>query len=693
MIMDDTEVHNDNGRRFLEQYGLTDNTVSSLNLFLQGYKAGPEGAQFLAKGLVSNWSLTSLELRKQELGADGAALIGQALKQNRALRHLGLGRNKLCNEGCISIVEALHLNQTLEYLDMEWNEIRDDGAVAIGAMLKRNNSLQSLILERNKIKSPGALALADALRYNERLRNLNIGYNKVMSPGAMAFAEALRVNGTLITLNMYMNEIRSDGVVPLAAALKGNTGLQSLNLQSNRLADGVSAFGDSLKDNRTLRELNLQNTLIDMETAQVLSFGLLNNQSLMSLNISHNQLGTKGLKSVLAALKGKNALRYLDISDTGLADAVEDMCELVDLGGNLQVLQLDDNQIGKKGVVQLCMRLERNGVLHSLNLDRTQMGREGAIALSVVLHKKSYWLALSCAGNNIGNDGIKHICLSLKGLNTLRELDLSENDITNVCDDALFAVLKANPELPFIRLKGNDIARDLPSGVLTRALAEQMMGLDGTLTTAEPDVDIPADLESASFLPPVAPHEKAANRKQSFEPSENFATHKRHPSTSRETPTAVFLPKSAFLQAARPFSPATTLSSAAPSPLPRALSPSLASPQRLLRAGVSPTSFTGVLSPVKSTHTTPQLRRLETNIGGLAITEDQLRRKFNQLDVNGNGYLDRNEFKSMFSQLENYGVQYTQRNIDSLINKHAMWSDDKITFEEFCILMLGVAQR
>eukprot|EP01006_Ploeotia_vitrea_P055673 TRINITY_DN68022_c6_g1_i2.p1 TRINITY_DN68022_c6_g1~~TRINITY_DN68022_c6_g1_i2.p1 ORF type:complete len:479 (+),score=26.79 TRINITY_DN68022_c6_g1_i2:487-1923(+) len=477
--------------------------------------------------------------------------------------------------------------------------------------------------------------------------------------------------------------------------------------------------------NATIRELNLQNTLVDEACAERLGAGFRNNQSIMSLNLARNQIGNRGMKAILSGLKGKTALRYLDLSGTGLegVDAVEDICELIELGGNLQVLQLDDNNLNKKGIVMLCTRLERNVVLHSINLDRAGVTREGAIALSVALKKKSYWLSLSVAGNKIGSDGIKNICLALRDLTSLTELDFSENDITNVCEDALYRVLQANPHLPFIRLKGNDIARDLPSGVLTRALAEQLVAVSGALTgegalgesaAADTSAANQANMNStagSNFLPTLGatPHLNGA-KGAAYQPSTNFATNNRQSYTAAyeaANPASTLgqppnrnltppLPTTSGRVAATAHTPATSLANHSVT-LPRALSPtfqpSMVPYKSPVRPGLSPANYTGAMSPVKHTHTPGTLKRLECNIGKLTITEDQLRRKFNQLDRNGNGWLDKQEFINVYREFENFGVEQSDEKIKSIISKHKMFDDGKVTFDEFCIIMLGLVQR
>eukprot|EP00668_Euglena_longa_P017034 GGOE01021365.1.p1 GENE.GGOE01021365.1~~GGOE01021365.1.p1 ORF type:complete len:726 (-),score=248.26 GGOE01021365.1:465-2597(-) len=710
--MADTVDRYQNGRRYLEKYGLVDDKVTSLNLFLQGHRVGPKGIHEIATGLIDNFSLTSLELRKQEIGKEGAVSIAQALEQNRYLRYLGLGRNRIQSEGCIILMQGLCRNQALQFLDLEWNDIRDDGGIAIGEMLQTNNVLQSFILERNKIKAKGAQHIANGLKRNHKLMHLNLGYNKVTTSGAAALAGALRENEHLLSLNLYMNDIRQEGGVAIAEAVRWNPGLQSLNLQGNPLEGAAVTFGSVLKYNSTLRELNFQNIGLDTDSCIQMSEGLLNNQTLMSLTVAGNPIRNRGFKALLAALKGKTSLRFVDLSECGLEglEAAEDLCELVDLGVNLQVLQLADNKLCREGIMLLCTRMERALAMHSLNLDRTNMQREGAIALAMALQQKNYWLSLSVVGNRMGVDATKKLLGPLASLTTLTELDISDNDVTNACNDSISRVLKSNRNLNFVRVKDNPIAREVPNGIFTQDMAYHWVNLpnlpeSGALPFAD---GTPADAKPAPFLPAVSSPTSSPPARTTFKaPPGSPAVHVSNvsqdfgfgtfPSSTARIATITGFPVSS--PAASRSGPPAVAATFSPTAVGAgwavtAKSPfALSSPGPSLAPGLSPLSFTGSLAPSRTVYETSGLAHIEGNIGGLLITENQLRRKFNELDVNGNGWLDVREFKFHFQRMENFGVHWDEAEVDALLSKHSLWKDGRMSFEEFCIVMLGVARR
>jgi len=85
---------------------------------------------------------------------------------------------------------------------------------------------------------------------------------------------------------------------------------------------------------------------------------------------------------------------------------------------------------------------------------------------------------------------------------------------------------------------------------------------------------------------------------------------------------------------------------------------------------------------------------LGNNIGGLPVTEQRLREMFNTYDVDGSGFLEFAEVKDLYDKFDNFGVQYSEREIHEQIAKHTIGQNDgKVSFEEFCCIFLSIAQR
>lgn len=76
---------------------------------------------------------------------------------------------------------------------------------------------------------------------------------------------------------------------------------------------------------------------------------------------------------------------------------------------------------------------------------------------------------------------------------------------------------------------------------------------------------------------------------------------------------------------------------------------------------------------------------------GVCITDEQIKEQFEKLDVNGNGWLSRDELRKFYLSRDNYGVYESDDVIERTIEKFI--KDGRVTLPEFSVLMLKIAQR
>ena len=110
----------------------------------------------------------------------------------------------------------------------------------------------------------------------------------------------------------------------------------------------------------------------------------------------------------------------------------------------------------------------------------------------------------------------------------------------------------------------------------------------------------------------------------------------------------------------------------------------------------SPVAAQTAAPPAPQQHVTPDRRAQPTDdearspivndVSGVAISEHQLKREFAKYDKNGTGYLSRADFKKAYLSMEHYGLVPSQAQIDAMFNKYG--SDERLSFNEFCVLML-----
>ncbi|KAF4015538.1 hypothetical protein G4228_007033 [Cervus hanglu yarkandensis] len=263
-----------------------------------------KGAKALARSLLVNRSLTTLDLRSNSIGPQGAKALADALKINRTLASLSLQSNRIRDDGARSMAEALAANRILCVLQFSSNSIGDGGAKALAEALMVNQGLKSLDLQSNSISDPGVAALMGALCTNQTLLSLNLQWNFIQAGAAKALGQALQLNMSLTSLDLQVASIGAPGAQALGEALAVNRTLEILDLRGNTIeVAGAKALANALKVNSSLRRLNLQENSLGMEGAICVATALSGNHGLRHINLQGNHIGESGARMISEAIK------------------------------------------------------------------------------------------------------------------------------------------------------------------------------------------------------------------------------------------------------------------------------------------------------------------------------------------------------------------------------------------------------
>ncbi|XP_076199638.1 leucine-rich repeat-containing protein 74A [Aptenodytes patagonicus] len=262
---------------------------------LNHHGLGPKGVKAIAIALVSNATVTHLELEDNCILAEGAICIAEMLRENSSLQELNISNNHLDTAGAEAIAsllldnmsclhtlqlsgnnfgeqtapyfaEALMGNYQVKELDLSHNEFYEKGGQLLGQMLASNSTLEILDLSWNHLRRQGTVALGTGLRSNSALKILNLSWNGVGNEGALALGEALKVNNVLVHLDISNNQINNKGAKKLCRGLEVNGKLKILKMANNPLTtEGATALVTSVRKNpkSVMEEINISNVLVN----------------------------------------------------------------------------------------------------------------------------------------------------------------------------------------------------------------------------------------------------------------------------------------------------------------------------------------------------------------------------------------------------------------------------------------------
>ncbi|KAJ9473538.1 hypothetical protein DIPPA_29566, partial [Diplonema papillatum] len=84
-------------------------------------------------------------------------------------------------------------------------------------------------------------------------------------------------------------------------------------------------------------------------------------------------------------------------------------------------------------------------------------------------------------------------------------------------------------------------------------------------------------------------------------------------------------------------------------------------------------------------------RKLCFEASGVAIDDEELRDLFSTYDSNDDGSISRSEFKHEYRRFETFGLPISDREVDSTFSQFG-GRDDRLSYNEFCVLMLQRAK-
>jgi len=305
-----------------------------------------------------------------------------------------------------------------------------------------------------QVLDDAALTRLDAfLRQNHariHLQRLFLPQNKLTEASAESLKRILeQTSETLVELDLSDNPLRPTGLAYIVDALAA-----------------TAATGGSTHSR--LERLDISNTQIGVKGMASVATLLRFTDSIRELQLSHNNLGTKSMKTLSSILCNENAtlevigLAYNKLKDRG-AGFVSQILNPNISNSPLTELDLSNNGISYAGAEQLANALlQGNSNLKKLDLGYNTIGPIGASSIGQMLRFTHSLEKLVLTGNEVGDDGVQALSEGLKESSNnadsrLHYLDLDWNDVTDVGAGHLAEVLLGNNSLKSLSLAHNSI--------------------------------------------------------------------------------------------------------------------------------------------------------------------------------------------------------------------------------------------
>jgi Ran GTPase-activating protein (RanGAP) involved in mRNA processing and transport len=317
------------------------------------------------------------------------------------------------------------------------------------------------------------------LRHRLHFRILSLAGNLIGNNGVVWVAEFLIRRASLIALDLSTNAISDFGATALFRALHANKTVFSLNLSSvsgvarNSLGhESILELSSMLLENHVLSELNIAMTEIAPASTDVLAAGFVGNTTLHVLNVSNNNLRSKGVIAIVKNLH-KSQIRELSFSGTHLNDDVAPHFEsFLARNTTIEIIDISGNNLTNKFCAAIAGPLATCPSLRELNLSRNPIGGRGIWVLGPPLRaREKNFAVLNVRGCQIEPQGFREFCREIATNITLERLFLSHNPLQDIGGVYLGEVLENHPTLKELDLEMTEIS-DKSAQAIFQAIAK-----------------------------------------------------------------------------------------------------------------------------------------------------------------------------------------------------------------------------
>ena len=415
----------------------------NFNLDLIDYDLYDEDIRKVTKLIADTDKLTSLCIRLSNT-------LTETICLNRLLRKISLKKQfaslkfliKYLKDDLLSIFIdfigklEIHLN-SLE-ISIKYPDTKKEGEIIkkiLESMLKNNSfGIENLTFKECRFNTEENLNLLNKLieKNKKKLKNLNLHrkrvFNDTFTPNISSLQRVDLTNCILSSIKYIPMEI--------------------LNLTNNNIGNyGLDNIIKNLKMRScTLKKLNLSYNYIGNEGCLLIGDSLKCNKSLISLNLSGNNILSEGL--------------------VGFAN-----CIISEFNNTLKAINFKDNSINSNGIIQFCNILKNEPserftkIDFSVNyLDETGLS-DYAYFISQFKNIKSIILS-----NKFSNTSLKNFFIYCQNLNNLKKINFSQINLTSESTDYFNELLLNNKNIEKLiissnRSLGSDGIRDISPGI------------------------------------------------------------------------------------------------------------------------------------------------------------------------------------------------------------------------------------
>ncbi|XP_076152926.1 NACHT, LRR and PYD domains-containing protein 12-like [Alosa pseudoharengus] len=370
--------------------------------------------------LMSGEVLDEFDLKKYNTSDEGRRRLVPVVKSCRKARFADC---KLSEKSCGIVATALQSPNVLKELDLSHNDLRDSGVQLLSKGLSGPHcKLQILRLSKCGISDKGYVCLILALILNPScVKELDVSNNHPGGSAQKLLSATLEDPHRKVEALQFADcKLTDKSCEIVASVLQSPNSLIELNLSHNDLGDsGVQLLSKGLSSsNCKIHTLRFADCKLSEKSCGIVATALQSPNVLKELDLSHNDLRDSGVQLLSKGLSGPHCqLQILRFADCKLTDkSCEIVASVLQSTNSLLQLDLSDTDLGDSGVQLLSKGLSSsNCKIHTLRLSDCLISEKGCGFLaSALTSNPSHLKELDLSYNHPGASGLKLLSARLE---------------------------------------------------------------------------------------------------------------------------------------------------------------------------------------------------------------------------------------------------------------------------------------
>ena len=413
------------------------------------------------KELIHNSAFTKVNISRHPITQYVAYNLAMVLSKHNKLQELVMSDNNLQAEGIITILNAVK-SSNLTKLNISANNIN---LIAVMNFLSKYTNLVELDLSYNKLYNSAEVSwfLSASINIFINLIKLNISgvFCVITDEAAADLAYVFSQSNELKELDLSDNNLYPEAASKILNGFKKNPTLIKFRISHNNISDQVASdIATFLCKCTNLEELDLSyNSLQDTGATEICRANI---SSLISFNISHNNITIMAADDVANFLSYNSHMQTFDLRSNGLLEvgvrnSLKDM-QVVQSIFNLSVLNISDNSVINETISELItILLHNSGSLKEFDLSFNSLYISDAVNILQGMKKVSNFVTINLSHNNITDEAADELANVLLHNTSLQKIDLSCNNLSTSDAIKIFKGMKDISKLETINISHNMI--------------------------------------------------------------------------------------------------------------------------------------------------------------------------------------------------------------------------------------------